>query len=81
MSGAEIQANIIATLVDSAYITAPRWLWMPPILIVVGGLLGVAYARLNLGWAALLMVAINSAGGPPASRRSRTPTGGSRWSP
>lgn len=57
MSGAEIHANVVATLVDRAFITTPRWLAAPWILLVTGATLGAVLARLNLGAGAVLTLA------------------------
>ncbi len=57
MAGPEVQANIVATLSDGAYITTPWWLAPLPWVLFVGAALGAAYARLNLTRGALLMAA------------------------
>lgn len=57
MPGVEIHANIIATLVDRAFITTPWWLSTPLLLILMGGFLGAALARLSLEWGLLLAFA------------------------
>jgi class 3 adenylate cyclase/CHASE2 domain-containing sensor protein len=51
MAGSEIHANIIATLFDRAYITAPPWYVSVGILLLGGAMLGWIYAQLNLAWA------------------------------
>jgi len=48
MSGSEVHASIAATLLDRAYIrTPPRWATLPA-LLVIGGLLGRAFAWLSM---------------------------------
>lgn len=56
MAGTEIHANILATLQDRAYITAPAWLNGLPLLLVAGALLGHAFSRLSLGWGLAVML-------------------------
>ena len=48
MSGPEVQANIVATLADGAYITTPWWLSSLPQVLILGGVLGWALSRLSL---------------------------------
>jgi CHASE2 domain-containing sensor protein len=48
MSGAELHANIVATLADGAYITTPWWLAPLPWVLALGAALGWAFARLTL---------------------------------
>jgi adenylate cyclase len=54
MSGPEFHANLIATLYDGVFLTTP-W-WMQPLfpILVMGPLLGAAFARLSLGRGAAL---------------------------
>jgi len=54
MSGPELHANIIATLVDRAFIATPLWLSSLPWLLVLGAVLGQAFFRLGLGSGFLL---------------------------
>jgi adenylate cyclase len=50
MSGPEIQANIVATLEDRAFIHEPP-AWLTPVLLVIVGIgLAWVFARLNLVW-------------------------------
>ncbi len=56
MPGTEVQANIIATLHDQAYIRTPLSLAALPWLLVLGVILGRAFAVLNLEWGLLLAV-------------------------
>jgi adenylate cyclase len=56
MSGPEIHANILATLEDEAFIHTPWWLMPLPTMLLIGALLGWAYARLNLRHGLLLAV-------------------------
>jgi adenylate cyclase len=48
MSGPEVQANLVATMVDGAYITTPWWLSSLPQVLVLGASLGWAFARMTL---------------------------------
>jgi adenylate cyclase len=57
MAGPEIHAHIIATLHDRAYITTPIWLTPLPLLLLFGGGLGWAFARLRLEIGFLLALA------------------------
>jgi adenylate cyclase len=57
MSGVELQANILATLWDRAYVTTPWWLAPLPWLLVFGAGLGRLFARVNLEVGLLLAVA------------------------
>lgn len=66
MSGMEIHAHALATLADSAYITTPRWLQPLPQLLLFGGLLGAAFARLRLGLGLILALAHHFAWGAAA---------------
>ena len=54
MSGAEIHANVVATLADREFITTPWWLSTGLVLALTGLFLGAAFARLSLGWGILL---------------------------
>jgi adenylate cyclase len=49
MSGPELQANIVATLHDRAFITTPWWLASLPWCLFLGAALGHAFLRLELG--------------------------------
>ena len=55
MAGAEIHANVVATLIDRAFIVTPWWFSTPLVLAATGIVLGAALARLSL--AAGLLVA------------------------
>ena len=56
MSGSELMANMVATLVDQAYIwTLPSWV-STCLLLVTGALLGAAFGYMNLLLATLLAV-------------------------
>jgi adenylate cyclase len=69
MSGTEVMANALATLEDRAYIRTPWWMSTLPTLLVLGVLLGYAFARASLagglglavmhhfGWKLLALVA------------------------
>ena len=57
MSGSEVHANIVATLGDGAFITTPWWVSSPPLVLLLGTALGVAFARLSLLHGAILVVA------------------------
>ena len=48
MHGTELLANVVATLDDRAWITIPWWLSPLPLLLILGPLLGMFYARLSL---------------------------------
>jgi adenylate cyclase len=48
MSGPELQANIVATLADGAFITTPWWLSSLPLVLALGAALGWSFARLSL---------------------------------
>ena len=56
MSGTEIHAHILATLLDRAFITTPIGFAGLPWLVVVGGLLGYVFSRLSLEWGLLIAV-------------------------
>src|SRR5262249_19210756 len=56
MAGPEVQANVLATLLDGAYITTPWWLSSLPQVILIGGLLGVAFSRMSLATGAIVAV-------------------------
>ncbi|MBC7819623.1 MAG: CHASE2 domain-containing protein [Planctomycetaceae bacterium] len=57
MAGTEIQANIVATLKDRAFLVQPLGkLTTPFALLLIGPLLGIGFARLSLGWGALLTI-------------------------
>jgi len=57
MSGVEVQANVLATLADEAFIVTPWLLQTPLLLLLVGGLLGSALHRLNLETGLVLTIA------------------------
>ncbi len=48
MAGPEIYANLVATMVDGAYIQTPGWLEPLPLLLVIGALLGATFSRISL---------------------------------
>ncbi len=54
MAGVEIHANLIATLVDRAFILTPWWLSTPLLLILTGAAMGAALSRMSLEWGLLL---------------------------
>jgi adenylate cyclase len=56
MSGPELQAHLLATLHDRAFVTTPWWLTLIPLLVASGLLLGIAYTRLSLEAGFLLAV-------------------------
>lgn len=57
MAGTEIQANIVATLKDRAFLIRPLGkLTTACTLLLIGPLLGIGFARLSLGWGALLTI-------------------------
>ena len=57
MAGTEIQANIVATLQDRAFLIRPLGkLTTAVTLLLIGPLLGIGFARLSLGWGALLTI-------------------------
>ncbi len=57
MAGTEIHANVLATIQDRAYIRTPWWLSPLPTLLLLGAVLGHAFARLSLGRGLVLAVA------------------------
>ena len=57
MAGPELQANVVATMGDGAYITTPWWLAALPQAVVFGAILGIFFARLNLTRGALVAIA------------------------
>jgi len=57
MSGVETHANVLATLMDRAFIVTPLWLSTPFLLAVFGAALGAAFARMSLECGAVLVVA------------------------
>lgn len=57
MPGVEVHANLVATLIDRAFITTPWWLSTPLLLLIVGAALGAAFARLSLEAGAALAFA------------------------
>jgi adenylate cyclase len=56
MSGVEVHANVVATLMDEAFIVTPPWLSTPLLLVLFGALLGAAFARISLESGAILVV-------------------------
>ncbi len=56
MSGVEIHANVLATLMDRAFITTPWFLATPLMLLLLGAVLGAIFSRCSLELGALLMV-------------------------
>ena len=57
MSGVEVHANVVATMLDRAFITTPWFLATPLMLLIVGGAIGAVLARCSLEWGALLALA------------------------
>ncbi len=57
MPGVEVHANVVATLVDRAFITTPWWLSTLPWLLVVGAGLGALLVRCTLETGALVALA------------------------
>lgn len=56
MPGVEVHANVLATILDRAYITTPWFLATPLTLVIVGGVLGAILARCSLEMGALVTV-------------------------
>jgi adenylate cyclase len=56
MPGVEFHANVLATLLDRAYITTPVWLSTPLLLVIFGGVMGSILARCSLEVGALLAI-------------------------
>jgi adenylate cyclase len=56
MSGPELHANIVATLADGAFIHTPHWLTSLPMMMVLGSILGMIFARLNLEAGAIFAI-------------------------
>lgn len=56
-SGVEVHANVVATLLDRAFITTPWFLATPLMLLIVGGVLGGVLARCSLEMGALMTLA------------------------
>ena len=56
MSGVEYNANVLATLLDRAFIRTPWWLAMSWLLLITGSVLGAVLTRCRLEVGALLMV-------------------------
>lgn len=61
MPGSELHANIIATIGDDAFIHPVSWLPSLPLLLVIGGVLGIALEELNRARSSLWFLL----GGPP----------------
>lgn len=57
MSGVEVHANVLATLMDRAFITTPWFLATPLTLLIVGGALGAILTRCSLEMGALVTLA------------------------
>jgi adenylate cyclase len=57
MPGVEVHANVVATLLDRAFITTPWWLSTPLWLLIVGGAMGAVLVRWSLEAGALLTAA------------------------
>ncbi|MGD0899676.1 MAG: adenylate/guanylate cyclase domain-containing protein [Thermoguttaceae bacterium] len=57
MPGVEVNANVVATLLDRAFITTPWWLSTLPWLVVVGAAMGAILVRCTLETGALVAVA------------------------
>jgi adenylate cyclase len=56
MSGAELHANIAATILDRAYIRRLDWLTSLPALLLAGAVLGRVFVKLNLTWGLVVAV-------------------------
>jgi adenylate cyclase len=59
MSGPEIHAHVLATLLDRAYLVPLTWLASLPVLLAGGAGLGMLFARLNLELGALVALAFH----------------------
>jgi class 3 adenylate cyclase len=57
MAGPEVQANVVATMADGAYITTPWWLMTMPWVLGLGAALGAVFARLDLSRGAAVALA------------------------
>jgi adenylate cyclase len=57
MFGSEIHANVLATLMDEAYVRAPSWPAWLACLLAMGAALGACLSRLNLELGAVLTIA------------------------
>jgi CHASE2 domain-containing sensor protein len=57
MAGSELQANVLATLLDRAYLTEPGWRLLLPLVLVSGALVGAGLARFPLRPALALALA------------------------
>jgi adenylate cyclase len=59
MSGPEVHAHVLATLLDRAYLVPLTWVASLPALLAAGAALGMGFARLNLEAGALVAVALH----------------------
>ena len=57
MPGVEVNANVVATLLDRAFITTPWFLATPLVLLIVGAAMGAVLARCSLEIGALVTLA------------------------
>jgi adenylate cyclase len=57
MPGVEVHANVVATLLDRAFITTPWFLATPLVLVIVGAAMGAVLARCSLELGALVTLA------------------------
>jgi adenylate cyclase len=57
MAGVEFHANVLATLMDRAFITTPWFLATPLMLVIVGAALGAVLVRCSLEVGALVTIA------------------------
>lgn len=56
MSGVEVHANVVAMLMDRAFLTTPRFVATPILLLLIGGLFGAILTRCSLEVGALAAV-------------------------